>query len=207
MTPLDPKKDAVLRDATVLIADGSAGVRTFGPKFELVGCEVHLRCSTGGLSFVHSVIRDCVLLADLPVKQVDFTGVAFTNCKFVGRFVECDFGRKTTPTDYGGHLVACDFTAAVLDNCRVFDSDLSDSRFPERWPQVAVRGSYAKAAAELLKEAQSIDEKVFLKVLSDSPPGEVAQFVHAPSLAKELSMTEQQLQAFLATLPFAAWEP
>lgn len=196
------RKNATYNDQEILIADDPDGRVRYGPGLRLVNCRVEVSTGSGAIGLSHVEMAGCTVTARRPVKKIDFTGVRFERCRFVGAFDNCDFGHKTNPFDYGGALIECDFTAAMLHECRFFDSQVRSQRLRTAWPQVVLAGDFQGGAKERLASARTIDEKVFFGVLAESLVTQSASLRWGPNLAKKMNMSEDQLAALLDTLPF-----
>jgi len=196
------RKNTTYKDQAILIVDDPKGRARYGPGLRLESCQVEISTGSGAIGLSRVEMIGCSVTAKRPVNKIDFTGVRIERCRFVGEFVNCDFGHQTDPFDYGGALIECDFTAAMLHDCRFFDSKVRSHKMRSAWPQVVLAGDFQSGAAERLASAKTIDEKVFFGVLSKSMASESAVLQWGPKLAKEMSMSDEQLLAFLETLPF-----
>ena len=196
------RKNATYNDQEILIADDPDGRVRYGPGLRLVNCQVEIDSGSGAIGLLRVEMVGCTVTARRPVKKIDFTSVRFDKCRFVGKFVNCDFGHKTDPFDYGGALIECDFTGAMLDLCRFFDSKVRSQKLRTTWPQVVLAGDFQGGAKDRLSSARTIDEKVFFGVLAESLATVSASLLWGPNLARDLKMSEDQLMAFLDALPF-----
>ena len=199
---MNERKNATYKDQDILIADDPSGRVRYGPGLRLVNCQVEVRTDAGAIGLSRVEMANCTVTAKRPVEKINFTGVRFDKCRFVGEFVNCDFGHQTDPFDYGGALIECDFTAAQLDQCRFFDSKLRAQKMRSAWPQVVLAGNFQAEAKARLPSANTIEEKVFFGVLADAEAEQSASLRWGPKLAQRMNMSEEQLLAFLDTLPF-----
>ena len=199
---MNERKNATYKDQAILIADDPDGRVRYGPGLRLDNCQVEVSTDAGAIGLSRVEMVGCTVTAKRPVEKIDFTGVRFEKCRFVGEFLDCDFGHKTDPFDYGGALIECDFTAALLHLCRFFDCKVRSQKMRSAWPQVVLAGNFQAGAAERLASAKTIDEKVFFGVLAESMASQTASLRWGPKLAKQMNMSDDQMLAFLETLPF-----
>jgi hypothetical protein len=82
------------------------------------------------------------------IVRENFTGAIFRDIHFSGRFSQCDFGSKPGKWKELGGLYDCNFSAAVLNDCRLFNVNIERCQFAE-WPTVVLE-SPGKNASRLL---------------------------------------------------------
>jgi hypothetical protein len=105
-----------------------------GPELILRECKVILRASSRSMTFKEVTFIDCEITAkQKQTNNQEWCSTALRNTKFFGNFVGNDFGKW--PEGFGdfGNVEGCDFSGAVLDQCRIMTCDPASLTFP-RWP-------------------------------------------------------------------------
>jgi hypothetical protein len=121
-------------------------------------------------------------------------------CQFKGRLTGCDFGHwpeySSLPWYQHGSIEDCDFTEARLDACRIMGCDPATIRFP-RWPCFTFLDPIRRAPELRSVTWPDLFGRVVVKHLHTEPPSTVATTYHAPTIAKQLETTPEELKAVI----------
>jgi len=167
-------------------------------------------------------LRNCTLVLKVPasrlvIKQAQFIDCTFEvkqelknyqswvsarlkGCRFKGRFSGNDFGHWPEYGNYpwfqDGAIEDCDFSEAHLDACRFHGCDPRALRFP-LWPYFTFVAPLLHAAALRGGKWPEWFNDVIVQELHTHPSSTVALTYHAPSVARRLRTTAEELRAVI----------
>jgi hypothetical protein len=167
-------------------------------------------------------LKNCTLVLKVPARQLFIDQVRFINCtfevkqelknhqdwiratlkgcRFKGRLSGCDFGHwpeyGSDPEYQLGSIEDCDFTEARLDGCRFMGCDPTTLRFP-KWPCFTFLDPIRRAPELRSAKWPELFGKVVVEKLHKQPPRTMALTEHAPTVAKQLETTEEELRAVI----------
>ncbi len=190
------------RDQTIenteLILTGKE-IEYLGPNLILQRCKVTLQMSARWLTITETRFVDCAIKTKRKLLDYPSWSNAFIDgCSFAGTFSGNDFGRRAGYWPEGG-LRNCDFSRAILDQCRLMDCDLSSIRLP-LWPGFSVVAPL-NGAKGLETVEMSAPLRRWTTSLSRKRPSETTAIVyHAPTLAKLYGFSEDELRRVLGNM-------
>jgi len=172
-----------------------------GPNITLRRCTVVLGVASRGLTLMSGQLIDCTIEARSELKNTRWTTMNFKGCRFKGRFTGNEFGQRRGHEE-GWELAGledCDFSEARLDACRFHGCDMKTVRLP-RWPCFTLLDPRAHAAELGRLEWPGRFGRVIIDNLAGQPETSVAETHHAPTVAKLLDTTAEELRAVLEGL-------
>ena len=187
----------VIEGERVVLTDGE--LYMLGPALELRRCTVVLDLAASDLTVTDVTFSDCEIEAPRPFGPFWWYEATITDCRFSGRFDGCDFGRFLEAFDVPGTIERCDFADAVLDGCRIVESDPSTLQFPP-WPCFTILDPVARAD-ELLAIQWPGDIGSMIEGVVDFPQATTAVTFSANSLVDELGGTPAELRAVVEEIP------
>lgn len=173
-------------------------VNQLGPDLVLEECEVFSNCEEKAL--VMSGVRmrgGRFVQQDRDLVDCQFDRVHFDGVKFVGRFIGCDFGDWDS-TDKAS-IARCDFTDAVLDDCRFLNCDVETLALP-KWPCFAIVNP-AEARDFVMGNAWPAKTRITLDVYTDVDPECTASLGDASRMAKRDGIALEDLRERLLAIP------
>jgi hypothetical protein len=168
-----------------------------GPDLTLRRCTVIIRVPTSRLLIRPTRFIDCTIEVKQELKNFSWTCASLKGCRVRGRLHGCDFGPWHDFTEGWEHgaVEDCDFSEARLNYCRFHTCDTRTVRFP-RWPCFTI--------LDPIGRTQELDTikwpgygELLVKRLDTQPPSTVALTYHAPSLAKQWGIAEEELKVAL----------
>ncbi|OJH36617.1 hypothetical protein [Cystobacter ferrugineus] len=176
----------------------------------------------GSLYFVgpNLTLTNCTLVLKVPARNLQFEGVRFVNCtfdvkqelknhqswvfaslkgcRFKGRLSGCDFGTWPGYSEGSefGFIEDCDFSEARLNGCRIMGCDPETLRFP-KWPCFTLLEPIRRAPELRGVPWPGRFGRIVIEHLHTQPAPTRALTYHAPSIAKELDTTEEELRAVI----------
>jgi hypothetical protein len=170
---------------------------SLGPDLTLRHCHVVVNVSSRNL-FIHGGTRfiDCTFEVKQQLKNhQQWIFASIEGCRFKGRFSGCDFGHWP---GYGegaeqGSIKDCDFSEAQMDSCRIMGSDPATLRFP-RWPCFTILDPIGRAAELRKARWPAMFGRVVVDELHSNPTPTTALIFHAPTIAKFLETTPEELR-------------
>jgi hypothetical protein len=197
-----------IEDERLELTDKGA-IYFLGRKLTLKNCTLVLKVAASNL-FIRDVrFIDC----DFEVKQElknhqQWIRASLKRCRFKGRLSGCDFGHWP---EYGdgpeyqmGAIEDCDFTEARLDGCRIMGSDPATMRFP-KWPCFTFVDPIRRAPELLRVKWPGIFGDVVVNGIYKDPPTTMALTYHAPSIAKRMETTPEELRAVIEQFDFIVY--
>jgi hypothetical protein len=180
-----------------------------GPNLTLRNCTVVLKVPARRLH-IHGVrFIDCAF----EVKQEltnhqDWIRASLEGCRFKGRLSGCEFGHwpeyGSEPAYELGSINDCDFTEARLDGCRFHGCDPRTIQFP-RWPCFTILDPIRHAPDLNSVRWPELFGGVIIENLPRHPPSTTALTYHAPSVAKRMETTEEELRAVIEKFDFIVY--
>jgi hypothetical protein len=172
-----------------------------GPNLTLRRCTVVLGVGARSLCLSSSRLIDCTIQVKRQLTGKPWTLVVLKGCRFKGRFYGCDFGPWQGYTDgwEKGTVEDCDFSEAQLDACRFHGCDPRSLRLP-RWPCFTIVDPIGRAAELNRLRWPGAFGSVVIEELATNPRSTSALSYHAPSVAKRLETSPEELRAVLEGL-------
>jgi hypothetical protein len=172
-----------------------------GPNLTLRRCTVIIGVGARSLSLASSRLIDCTIEVKRQLIGKPWTLVALKGCRFKGRFHGCDFGPWHEYTDgwENGAVEDCDFSEAQLDACRFHGTNARTLRLP-RWPCFTFVDPIGRASELKRLKWPGAFGSVVIEDLATHPRSTSALSYHAPSVAKRLETTAEELRAVLEGL-------
>ncbi|WNG21387.1 hypothetical protein [Cystobacter fuscus] len=170
-----------------------------GPNLSLRNCTVILKVSARNLIIVGARFIDCTFEVKQELKNhQQWVKASLRGCRFKGRLTGCDFGHWP---DYGtgwenGAIEDCDFTEARLDGCRIMGSDPTTLRFP-KWPCFTFLDPIPRAPELCGVKWPGRFGRITVEELHTQPAPTRSLTYHAPSVAKRMETTEEELRAVI----------
>jgi hypothetical protein len=167
-------------------------------------------------------LRHCTIVSKVPASRLRITGARFIDCtfevkqelknhqawvagtligcRFTGRLTGCDFGHwpeyGSDPWYQNGFIENCDFTEARLDGCRIMGCDPSTIRFP-KWPCFTFLDPIRRAPELRSVKWPGRFGRITVEELHTQPAPTRSLTYHAPSVAKRMETTEEELRAVI----------
>ncbi|WNG31104.1 hypothetical protein F0U62_49140 [Cystobacter fuscus] len=172
-----------------------------GPNLTLRNCTLVLKVPARRLSLKQPSFIDCTFEVKQELKNYQsWVAASLKGCRFKGRLTGCDFGHwpeyMSLPWYQHGSIEDCDFTEAQMDSCRIMDSDPASLRFP-KWPCFTILDPIGHAARLRSVKWPGRYGAVVVDELHTQPARTTAMTEHAPSIAKQLGTTPEELRAVI----------
>jgi len=193
-------KDQEIENERLELTDPKANY-ILGPNLMLRNCTLVLKVSARRLSLKQPRFIDCTFEVKQELKNYQsWVAASLKGCRFKGRLTGCDFGHwpeyMSLPWYQHGFIADCDFTEARLDACRIMECDPSTIRFP-KWPCFTILDPIRKAPELRRATWPGLVGDVVMEKLHKQPPRTTALTEHAPTLAKQLETTPEELKAVI----------
>lgn len=133
-------RDQAVEQATLVLTDHELNM--LGPNLTVSKCDVSLRLDSKSLMVFNVTFVDCDIAAKRKLNNFLWHSASIQRCRFHGRFVGNDFGRRTSGYGEYGGINQCDFSDAILEGCRFFDCDVTTIVFP-KWPCFTLLDPYS----------------------------------------------------------------
>jgi uncharacterized protein YjbI with pentapeptide repeats len=162
-------------------------------------CTLVLKVSGRNLFLTGSRFIDCSFEVKQELKNHQaWVRASLKGCRFKGRLSGCDFGHWPgyAPGWEHGSIEDCDFTEARLDGCRFMGCDPATLRLP-KWPCFTFLDPIVHAPELSGVEWPGLFGRITVKRLHTQPANTRALTYHAPSIARRLETTEEELRAVL----------
>jgi hypothetical protein len=172
-----------------------------GPNLTVRNCTVVLKVPARRLHILGAHFIDCTFEVKQELKNHQtWVSANLKGCRFKGRLTGCDFGHwpeyGSEPWYQAGAIEDCDFTDARLEGCRIMGCDPSTLRFPT-WPCFTILDPIHHAPALRSVKWPGLFGDVIVDDLHAHPPPTKALTYYAPSIAKRLETTEEELKAVI----------
>ncbi|ATB41366.1 hypothetical protein CYFUS_006831 [Cystobacter fuscus] len=172
-----------------------------GPNLTLRHCTVVLKVPARRLHILGARFIDCTFEVKQELKNhQSWVSASLKGCRFKGRLTGCDFGHwpeySSSPGYQFGAIEDCDFTAAQMDSCRIMGSDPGTLRFP-KWPCFTILDPIAHASELRSVKWPGRYGAAVVDELHTQPARTTAIIEHAPSIAKQLGATPEELRAVI----------
>jgi hypothetical protein len=163
-------------------------------------CTLVLKVSGRNLIFDQGTrFIDCTFEVKQELKNhQDWVFASLKGCRFKGRLSGCDFGHWPSYSERAGHgsIEDCDFTEARMDGCRIMGSDPATLRFP-KWPCFTILDPIGRASELRGVKWPGLFGRVTVDELHTQPAPTQSLTYHAPSIAKRMETTEEELRAVI----------
>ncbi|HEX8822230.1 MAG TPA: hypothetical protein VF794_20050, partial [Archangium sp.] len=163
-------------------------------------CTLVLKVSGRNLIFDQGTrFIDCTFEVKQELKNhQDWVFASLKGCRFKGRLSGCDFGHWPSYSERAGHgsIEDCDFTEARMDGCRIMGSDPATIRFP-KWPCFTILDPIGRASELRGVKWPGLFGRVTVDELHTQPAPTQSLTYHAPSIAKRMETTEEELRAVI----------
>jgi hypothetical protein len=172
-------------------------------------CTVVLKVPASRLIINQARFIDCTFELKQELKNYQqWIGASLKGCRFKGRLSGCDFGHwpeyGKEPEYQVGAIEDCDFTEARLDGCRIMGSDPATMRFP-KGPCFTFVEPIRRAPELLRVKWPGIFGDVVVNGIYKDPPTTTALTYHAPSIAKRMETTPEELRAVIEQFDFIVY--
>ncbi|MGZ3458915.1 MAG: hypothetical protein ACXU86_10485 [Archangium sp.] len=172
-----------------------------GPNLTLKNCTLVLKVSARRLSLKQARFIDCTFEVKQELKNYQqWICASLKGCRFKGRLSGCDFGHwpkyGSDPWYQHGSIEDCDFTEARMDGCRIMGSDPATIRFP-KWPCFTFLDPIGRSRELNRVKWPGIFGDIIVEDLHKRPQPIKALTYHAPSVAKRLETTPEELKAVI----------
>jgi uncharacterized protein YjbI with pentapeptide repeats len=170
-----------------------------GPNLTLRNCTLVFKVSARHLSLHQARFIDCTFEVKQELKNYQqWICTSLEGCRFKGRLTGCDFGHwpeyGSAPEYQFGSIKDCDFSEARLDGCRFMGCDPSTLRFP-KWPCFTFLDPIGRAAELRGARWPELFGGVVIDKFHRQPPRTSALTEHAPTIARQLDTTPEELKA------------
>jgi hypothetical protein len=172
-----------------------------GPNLTLRNCTLVLKVSARRLSLKQPRFIDCTFEVKQELKSYQsWVAASLKGCRFKGRLTGCDFGHwpeyMSLPWYQHGSIEDCDFTEAQLDGCRIMGCDPATIRFP-KWPCFTILDPIGRAPELRRVQWPGRFGRVTVEELHTQPTPTQSLTYHAPSVARRLETTPEELRAVI----------
>ncbi|QRO02503.1 hypothetical protein JRI60_13430 [Archangium violaceum] len=177
-----------------------------GPDLTLRRCTLILGVGGRSLCLSSSRLIDCTIQVKRQLGAKAWTKVALKGCRFKGRYTSCDFGPWYGYTEgwEQGAVEDCDFSEAQLDGCRFHGCDVRTLRLPV-WPCFTIVDPL-RWAAELHRVTwPGHFGEVVVADLASEPRSTTGVTWHAPSVAKRMNTTPEELKVAIERFDFIVY--
>lgn len=167
----------------------------------LHGCTIVLKVPARNLVIKEARFIDCTFDVKQELKNDQgWISGHLKGCRFKGRLSGCDFGYwpeyGSDPWYQHGFIEDCDFTEARMDGCRVMDCDPRTLRFP-KWPCFTIFDPISHAPELRSAKWPGLFGRITIDHLHTQPARTRSVTLHAPSVAKRMETTEEELRAVI----------
>ena len=164
-------------------------------------CTVVLKVPASRLIIKQARFIDCTFEVKQELKNYQsWVAASLKGCRFKGRLSGCDFGYwpeyMSLPWYQHGSIEDCDFTEAHLDGCRIMGCDPSTIRFP-KWPCFTILDPIGRARELNSVQWPGLFGRVIVEELHTQPAPTKSLTYHAPSVAKRMETTPEELRAVI----------
>ncbi|HLM47943.1 MAG TPA: pentapeptide repeat-containing protein [Myxococcaceae bacterium] len=172
-----------------------------GRNLPLTNCTIVLKVAARNLFIREVRFIDSTFEGKQELKNYqDWIRASLEGCRFKGRLTGCDFGHwpeyLDEPAYQLGSIEDCDFTEVRLDGCRFMGCDPATLRFP-KWPCFTFIDPIGRAAELRGARWPELFGGVVIDKLHKQPPRTSALTEHAPTVAKQLDTTPEELKAII----------
>jgi hypothetical protein len=175
-----------------------------GPNLTLRNCTLVLKVSARRLSLKQPRFLDCTFEVKQELKNYQsWVAASLKGCRFKGRLTGCDFGHwpeyMSLPWYQHGSIEDCDFSEARLDGCRIMGCDPQTIRFP-KWPCFTFLDPTGRAPELRGVKWPGAYGDIIPDTLLKTPPSTKALTYYAPSAARLVETTPEELRAVIEKL-------
>lgn len=192
------EKQTIERQEIVLTNDQ---VNYLGHDLVLDHCRVIIRASGQNLVIARTKLLNCQIEIRRQLTNFWWDAAQIEGCTFQGKLRGNYFGHQpSTGTSSWGSIQDCDFTAAILDDCRFVGCDIKTIKLPS-WPCFTMLDPHQNAAffqdATLPASLRS-----WARYNAGQPMFVVAVSSYAPTILERSGGTEDEIKTFLEKLEF-----
>jgi hypothetical protein len=172
-----------------------------GPNLTLRNCTLVLKVSARRLFLDGARFINCTFEVKQELKNhQQWVAASLKGCRFKGRLTGCDFGHwpeySSLPGYQFGSIEDCDFTETWMDGCRIMGCDPSTLRFP-KWPCFTFLDPIDRASELRDLKWPGRFGRVTVEELHTQPAPTRSLTYHAPSVAKRMETTPEELRAVI----------
>ncbi|QRK11049.1 hypothetical protein JQX13_13835 [Archangium violaceum] len=172
-----------------------------GRNLTLRNCSLVLKVSARNLFIRQVRFIDCTFEVKQDLKNYrDWIRSSLKGCRFKGSMSGCDFGHwpeyASDQEWKEGFIEDCDFSEARLNACRFMGCDPATLCFP-RWPCFTFLDPIGRASELRSARWPDLFGRVVVQDLHNEPPSTVATTYHAPTIAKQMETTPEELRAVI----------
>jgi hypothetical protein len=194
-------EDKELENERLELLDKNANY-ILGPNLTLKNCTLVLKVAARNLSIDRTQFVDCTFEVKQELKNHQtWVAASLKGCRFKGRLTGCDFGHwpeySSLPGYQHGAIADCDFTEARLHACRIMGSDPATIRFP-KWPCFTILDPIGRAPDLRGLTWPGPLGELIRDMLPRHPPATRALTYYAPSAAKLVETTPEEIRAVIA---------
>ncbi|ATB34034.1 hypothetical protein [Melittangium boletus] len=166
-----------------------------GPNLTLSNCTVILKVPAKRLHILGARFIDCTFEVKQELKNhQSWVRASLEGCRFKGRLMGCDFGHWP---EYGSAPeYQHGFIEARLDACRIMGCDPTTLRLP-KWPCFTILDPIRRAPELRGVTWPGLFGRVIVEELHTQPAPTRALTYHAPSVAKRMETTPEELRAVI----------
>ena len=167
----------------------------------LRNCTVVLKVPASRLVIKQATFIDCTFEVKQELKNhQQWVCATLRGCRFKGHFSGCDFGHwpeyGSDPWYQFGSIADCDFSEARLQGCRIMGCDPTTLRFP-KWPCFTILDPTGRASELRGLTWPGPMGELIRDMLPKHPPGTRALTYYAPSAAKLVQTTPEEVRAVI----------
>jgi hypothetical protein len=172
-----------------------------GRNLTLHRCTIILKVPASRLFIREVRFIDCTIEVKQELKNYqDWIRASLKGCRFKGRLTGCDFGHwpeyGSEPEYQHGSIEDCDFSEALLGGCRIMGSDPATLRFP-KWPCFTILDPIERAPELRGVKWPGLFGLITVDGLHIQPTPTQSLTYHAPSIAKRMETTEDELRTVI----------
>lgn len=188
-------------DGEQLMVTDKKSLYFLGPHLTLRGCTVVLKVSAPRLHILGAQFVGCTFEVKQELKNHQaWLRASLSGCRFKGPLSGCDFGHwpayGSEPAYQQGSIEDCDFSEARLHGCRFMGCDPASLRFP-RWPCFTLLDPIHRAPVlRTVKWPGRVGDILMSGLDAHSTPVRALTY-HAPTLAREMETTPEELKAVI----------
>jgi hypothetical protein len=188
-------------DQTITLGTGEQHSHVLGPELKLTNCELIIACSSFRSVIVTDVeMENCRVVTKKPLKNWQhWCSARIRNSTFLGTFIGNDFGHWEDQSRFGS-IEGCDFSQAILHECRLFGCDVSSMKFAP-WPTFVIVDP-CRHKSELQAANWPEELELWAELVPDEEPIVSASVCNADRIVAEDGGSAAGLHDVLASLPF-----
>jgi hypothetical protein len=189
--------DQTIKNQEIILTNDQ--VNYLGHNLILENCRLIIRASARNLVIARTKLINCTVLVRRKLFNFGWYDAWLEGCTFEGKMIGNDFGHWTELDPEGG-IVDCDFSNAMIDQCRFSNCDMNTIRLPE-WPCITFL-SPGMNAPQLLNIVSPVDLRFTVEGLVAQVEKVVAVTKYAATVLKYTEGTEDDLKTILEQFDF-----